>query len=913
MDRGKLPGRRRLQLLAVTAAVIAAGGAGPRPTPAPGPPDAGPVPALSSLRRELARFDFEEAERAPYTMPAHFYRYIAPDQGFPRFGRMQLTREAAHGGRWSFRFQLDGGSLSARVPTAVIPVLPGADHAVTAWIRTEGLTHAAARLVAQLYDVERRPIPASRAESRPIRTGGAWRQAAIEVYGDFENAADLVLELQVLQPQQLARPDETADGPLLEDVAGVVWFDDVTVLQIPRIELSTDAPGNVVPAPQTPTLRAVVRDHAAQRLSGRLRVHDVEGREIRSESFPLPHGAWERSFELTGLEVGWYRTEMEVVGTGQVVGRRRLDLVVLPARRRPLREHRFGVVLPALQDAGSGGDALRLARQLGAAGALVSLWDDIEDAHPAGSDALRPTIEELNGRGVEVTLALPGLARRLARSPDLDPTEPDGADVDGPSWLATLRHAAMTFGLTVPRWLIGAPDSAESRELVVGDQAQLVLDAAQEALAGVVPEPVLLLPWPAEHEPGAPRSNQGYWMTVPYHVRPEALPDYVARWPVGERPVFATIERLPADAYAPHDRAVDLLLRGLYAWRAGLPRMAITAPWVAPDRRSGIMPEPSFAAWRTLAERLDGRSFDGALPVAEGVRCWILRGPGPQEAALVAWSERAEPDAAALSMLLARGPIEVVDAFGGRREVEPRDGAHRIGLGARPLFIEGVDPALVAFRAAFGLEPSFLTARHQVHECDLRLENPWPVTITGSLRLQAPQGWRITPSLHRFTIAPGEGGALPISVVFSPGTPTGGARIEGEVDLIADQPYRFRVHAGLNVGLENIEFAAYWQADRDARAGTDDLIVTMSIANNGPRPVDLRGYVTAPGVGRQHRPLGTLAPGQTTTRAFRLPDGARVLAGKRVRVGVIDGDGARLTRIMEIPAEADEIAGADDS
>jgi len=77
--------------------------------------NAGQRPALSSLRRELARFDFEEAERAPYTMPPNFYRYIAPDQGFPRFGRMQLTSETAHGGRWSFQFQLNGGSLSARV------------------------------------------------------------------------------------------------------------------------------------------------------------------------------------------------------------------------------------------------------------------------------------------------------------------------------------------------------------------------------------------------------------------------------------------------------------------------------------------------------------------------------------------------------------------------------------------------------------------------------------------------------------------------------------------------------------------------------------------------------------------------------------------------------------------------------
>jgi hypothetical protein len=164
---------RRGPLLIGAWAVLTAGGVAPgQPAatqPAAGDPATAPSSSLLSLRRVLAVFDFEEAERAPYTMPPNFYRHIAPDQGFPRFGRMQLTSESAHAGRWSFQFQLNGGSLSARVPTAVIPVLPGADYAVTAWIRTEDLTHAGARLVAQLYDVDRQPIPESRARRRTSR------------------------------------------------------------------------------------------------------------------------------------------------------------------------------------------------------------------------------------------------------------------------------------------------------------------------------------------------------------------------------------------------------------------------------------------------------------------------------------------------------------------------------------------------------------------------------------------------------------------------------------------------------------------------------------------------------------------------------------------------------------------------
>ncbi len=54
------------------------------PASAQEPPDGGD--ALTSLNRLLRVFDFEEAETAPYSMPINFYRFVAPDRGFPAFG-----------------------------------------------------------------------------------------------------------------------------------------------------------------------------------------------------------------------------------------------------------------------------------------------------------------------------------------------------------------------------------------------------------------------------------------------------------------------------------------------------------------------------------------------------------------------------------------------------------------------------------------------------------------------------------------------------------------------------------------------------------------------------------------------------------------------------------------------------------
>ena len=123
-------------LLLPTAAITA----GEEPGTADGPSAAAAAPAtarpegdgtpLESLNRLVRRFDFEEAQTVRVPFPLYFKRTIAEDRGFPRFGDLTLTNEVAFSGNWSFRFDLAGGSLSAGIPTGVMPIQPFADYAV---------------------------------------------------------------------------------------------------------------------------------------------------------------------------------------------------------------------------------------------------------------------------------------------------------------------------------------------------------------------------------------------------------------------------------------------------------------------------------------------------------------------------------------------------------------------------------------------------------------------------------------------------------------------------------------------------------------------------------------------------------------------------------------------------------------
>src|SRR5688572_20514765 len=60
-----------------------------------------PVPKpdqLAGLQPILRIFDFEEPNAAPNALPADFYRYIAPSQGFPPFGSMHLIKQTGFSG-----------------------------------------------------------------------------------------------------------------------------------------------------------------------------------------------------------------------------------------------------------------------------------------------------------------------------------------------------------------------------------------------------------------------------------------------------------------------------------------------------------------------------------------------------------------------------------------------------------------------------------------------------------------------------------------------------------------------------------------------------------------------------------------------------------------------------------------------
>jgi hypothetical protein len=148
---------------------------------------------------------------------------------------------------------------------------------------------------------------------------------------------------------------------------------------------------------------------------------------------------------------------------------------------------------------------------------------------------------------------------------------------------------------------------------------------------------------------------------------------------------------------------------------------------------------------------------------------------------------------------------------------------------------------------------------------------------------------------------------LPLTIIPQRNIIAGSKTISCTVALNADEAYSMVMNMELRAGLQNIDLKASWTADRNARTGENDLLVTQAVTNHGEKPVNLDMYVLGDEIGQMRRTIAGLGPGETAVRTFRIPNGVSILAGKQIRVGVSERDSSvRLNRLLTIGPQVHE-------
>ncbi|HEX8914458.1 MAG TPA: hypothetical protein VF796_19070, partial [Humisphaera sp.] len=230
----------------------------------------------AEVKRVVRTFDFEERRLGNVEdLPMHWSK--VQGAGYPHYVNGKLATDLAHAGQYSFRLDLNGGSVAYRYAAGRIRVMSGAHYRIEAAVRTSVMPSARARVTAYLVDVDGRPLPKTVRHTTPYAAASpdeGWRTVALELSADDPAAASLVLEVALLQPALYAEQSLGRRTLNAQDIQGTAWFDDITVSQVPRVVMTTDRPANVFRRGEPVRLAVRVDDRSTDDLAAQIVVAD---------------------------------------------------------------------------------------------------------------------------------------------------------------------------------------------------------------------------------------------------------------------------------------------------------------------------------------------------------------------------------------------------------------------------------------------------------------------------------------------------------------------------------------------------------------------------------------------------------------------------------------------------------------
>ncbi len=868
----------------------------------------------------LARFDFEENEAFTSGQARGFHRLLthaaidasspptaatAPSlPGYPDFGQIDMQRgvgrvttktatavaQADQG--WAVRFTIDGASMAYISDPKEISIQAGAQIIARVWTRTQGLKHAQSRLSLRFHDAAGRPIGGIYS-SIALRSEGAWRALEIEPPAAPENARSISLWLELVQPSSAKLVEEMRFAAATNDMRGEAFFDDIEVWQMPAVEFSAMGNGLIAPA-SIAQMSIRCSDPSMSTCNVAVRVRDAGDAVVFTQSFAVPADR-AVTLDVPPLATGWYEAEALFSQGKTQIARKLARFAVLPDDPfEPDEPPRFGASLTRADM--PVGPALDLARS---AFVVLPVWTTATDTRDAKReiDLLRPVVAQLLDRRVEPMFRVCQVPAPLANEQRIDTDDPFALfALEASRWQPALEPWLLAFGQQVDQWFIGN-DPVDATRADLHQRIDSVATAMRTAIAG----PAVGLPWspdeelPLELEATITADRHTLELVVDPAWRESAAEIYQG-FPSNARGM-ARIVPLSAGSVDDRERAIDLALRAIDAWRAGLDAVSVEVT----AEEGSLIPGPpmELAAWRQISTRLCGRRFIAEIPVQQGVRA--LLADGARGTVLVMWSEGGDAEVE-VAVDLGTTAVACTDLWGRGAIVAPSARGHVFQVARAPTFVEGVSREMCLLRRGFRIDPSFAQSRRAPQEASLVLANPFDVPLSGTLTVIAPDALSISPKSHRFTMPAAGEARMPVMFSVPRALSSGPITVRVEIDASAREPFRAVLDAALEVGFQKATIDASWRLARSIESGAVDLVLMLKVTNVSDAPLDVEAFAVADGFMQNRKPILGLAPSATAVRVFHFADGARLISGRDIRVGVHDTDGdGRLLKRIPIP------------
>lgn len=849
----------------------------------------------AEVSRVLRSFDFEERIKGnAEELPMHWAK--VDGDGLPHYVNGQLATDKARSGRFSFRFELNGGSLIYRYDASRIKVQPGAHYRVEGYVQTNALQHARTRMTAYFTDIDGRLIAnTTKSSDLYAYTGGdqTWKRLSVELSAESENAHFLVLELALLQPSQF-KPRLLGKRTLFDqDIRGTAWWDDISVSQVPQVTMTTDRPGNMFRRSDVPKLTVLVNDRFTDDLAAQLVMRDAQGNVVYQRSGALDMSAAQTlgpgrkkmSLTLPELSPGWYEAVLVMSSQGTYVGEQKLALIRLADDAPPVTpDPRFGINATSLPFVGWN-ELPDILPFLGAGRVKLAVWSDVGDIEQQDSASFDRLLERLSQLGITPTACLvdlpPDLSAKLNGGWTQLLTAPKEA------WQPQLAYLIARHANHLDRWQLGA-DGSDA--FVTDPKMRAVYQMVYKEFADLVEKPDLAMPWPAWYQMEG-QMPATVALSVTPSVLPSQLPLYIQDMHKQEgHNLSISLELLKRDQYSRDTQIRDLAQRVVYALASNAQRIDLPLPFTVKRDGDTVVKQPQelLLIMRTLVTTLSGSTFKGKVPIADGVEAFLFDKSG--QGILVLWDRGSSNGVKQLAINLGQRPMRV-DLWGNVSPLllarDARTGIVQLDIGPMPIMLVDIDGPQAELRASVSFDRPLLESSFKPHTRRIRFTNPYRLAIGGTLRLKAPEGWRIDPQVFTFTLNPGETFDREVTIEFPYNSFAGPKTIWAQFTIQGETDSNFTVPVTLNLGLSDVGVQSL--AIRDG----NDIIVQQMISNYGDKPIDYTAFAIYPGTARQERLVTKLGPGRTTIKVYRFNQ-VQLIPNAKVRSGVKELVGTRI-------------------
>jgi len=850
-------------------------------------------------RRVVKTFDFDERSLGNYgPTPAGWDK--VQQVGFPHFVKGRLDENRGHPAP-CFAFELNGGNLGYRFEQRRIPVFPGSDHKIVAYVTTTGLAHARGYIEAFYMDrfgaVLTDTVRYSTLIGPPNETDPEWRKIEVEL--PFINPDGRFIGLAIYLVQQDHLPNALAlpVKSYRKDIDAQMLVDQITIFRLPRCRLNLPQNKALYTTDEPVTVQAVVADPLPDDLTARLVIIDEPTgmeMELQHQVKVLPpldailQGTAQEPLladhQLGLLPPGAYRAVLQVLSDNEVIiNRERRIAVAQPvAYRAGYGQEHFGIDLTAENEADAN-EATEYLRRLGVSWALVPIWKSGIQLNAVSSEqSLGDQLAtQLNRAAITVIGAYMGTPEELAlKTGLLNPSIWDLFSQNRDRWSSELALVLSRHADRIDHWVFGHVDNCWQSPYPDTDA---VLTSLRDEFGQFQGQFWLMPVWPAMVAPTPESQADGFVLRLPRELLPIAYEDYFSAWADRRNAVWLVLDETDLDHLSLNAALLDLCRRVIVCKRYGFDRIAWPAPWRKRliHNRAVFEPRSDFPVMANLIQRLAGLTYGGTVQLNDSVRAWLF--VGDQRSVMVVMSHRSETLQSTVTL---SRDLRAYDMWGRTLPLTADDNRWSLQYD-RLAFIEGIDADLARFIASVRFDPPTVSSRFGSHFLQLAFDNTFSQSVSGDVRVWAGQNWRFEPPGGTFALPGGRAHHLPMKVRYPSNEPIGGKLIDVKFTLEARHQVKLNLLVPLELGLADLKMRVLWYL----RNG--QLVLSQEIRNTGDEWVDLETFVVAPDQPQEPGRIRGLGPSGVAVKEYVLGPWEQ-MHGRSVRVGFREVRGDRM-------------------